>query len=75
MYTMGPAEIHEIIDHLRHAERAAATLDLLKIAGLNDIEWRIGLVLNYILRAAVSPIQFEQQPGTAADPPIPEPVP
>ena len=68
MYTMGPREISVIIDHLRHADRVAGTLDIPKTAGLNDIQWSIGQVLNYILRASTSPIQIEQQPRASVAP-------
>ena len=66
MYTMGPIEIRMIIDHLRHADRIAATLDIPKTAGINEIEWHVAQVLSSILRAAISPIQIEQQTCVAA---------
>lgn len=68
MYTMGPVEIRTIIERLRLAEKVAATLDIPKPGGLNDIEWNIGQALKYLLNAAISPIQIDQQTRASADP-------
>ena len=62
MYTMGTGEIQVIINHLWQVEKIAATLDIPKTAGLNDIEWGVGQVLKHLLEAAISPIKIEQQP-------------
>ena len=66
MYQMGPIEIRVIIDHLQVAEKIAAKLDLPKHGGQNDIEWRVGQAMKYILNASLSPIQIEQQTCVAA---------
>lgn len=68
MYTMGPVEIRTIIERLRLAEKVAAALDIPKAGGLNDIEWNIGQALKYLLNAAISPIQIEQQPRASVAP-------
>ena len=60
MKTMSSYRTQTILGYLRNAEKQAATLDMPKVQGVNQIEWNIGMAITMLLEVTISEVEIKE---------------